>query len=266
MTMLGMTAFIFGLWCGLASLECKNTLICFGTNSSSDVKLMACGSRSWIDPCGLLWLTNTKVHFIKWITWRAETDCYRMFSLGWLQRPVNAFPITLHRVLSQFPCFSSHLSVFGFFFSLFSYFKYHMSCYFSVSVPLSQYPLSTLHSISLMLNVIPPFFRLWFRWHLPRVAVIAKCRLGRWDIGQPLPLLPFHPSFLPSLLSGMAVPQLVLNSCWVFEPVIRHVNCKMQLAGIKYCSSEYMKTSMIKGTWLNLLQFSGIDSVGGHWI
>lgn len=26
------------------------------------------------------------------------------------------------------------------------------------------------------------FFRLWFWWHLPCVAVIAKCRLGRWDM------------------------------------------------------------------------------------
>lgn len=64
----------------------------------------------------------------------------------------------------------------------------YWSCFF---VPLFQSSLYCLHSISLMLNVIPPFFRLWFRWHLPRVAVIAKCRLGRWDIGQPPPPLFF---------------------------------------------------------------------------
>lgn len=66
---------------------------------------------------------------------------------------------------------------------------------FSAIVSISSL-LSILHH-SLMLNVIPPFFRLWFRWHLPRVAVIAKCRLGRWDIGQPLPTLPSPPSLPP---------------------------------------------------------------------
>lgn len=85
--------------------------------------------------------------------------------------------------------------------------------------------LSPLH-LSLMLNVIPPFFRLWFRWHLPRVAVNAKCRLGRWDIGQPLPFPSFHPSLSPSLLFGMTITQFVLNACWVLQPVDMFI-CKM---------------------------------------
>lgn len=151
----------------------------------------------------------TKVHFIKWISWRAETHGCRMISLGCLLHLVDAFPIALQKVLSQFPCFSSYLSIF---FSIASVILYihHMSCFFFLFLCHCFNYLSPLH-LSLMLNVIPPFFRLWFRWHLPRVAVIAKCRLGRWDIGQPLP----SPSTPLSLLLSMSIQQFVLNACWV---------------------------------------------------
>lgn len=137
---------------------------------------------------------------------------------SWLQ---NVLPVVIaalsecfpHKVLSQFPCFTSHLSFFFFFAPwplVISYIPCHVMFLFLCHCLTL---LSPLH-LSLMLNVIPPFFRLWFRWHLPRVAVIAKCRLGRWDIGQPSPLLS-HPSLTPSLLSGMAIPQFVLNACRV---------------------------------------------------
>lgn len=161
-----------------------------------------------------LWLTDTKMHFVKWITWCAKADDYGMFSFGWLQHSVNAFLIALHKHWVKLPCFSSHLFIFPH--EFINSFRIPYVMIYSVSVPLSQSSLSYLHSISLMLNVIPPFFRLWFRWHLPRVAVIAKCRLGRWDIGQPPPPFhPFYPTFFPSLLSGMTIPQFVLNACWV---------------------------------------------------
>lgn len=63
--------------------------------------------------------------------------------------------------------------------------------------------------ISLMLNVILPFFRLWFWWHLPCVAVIAKCRLGRWDIGQPLPPSSFYSRYV----------------AWFFQCVLIYCHC-----------------------------------------
>ena len=149
-----------------------------------------------------------KVHFIKWITLRAEAHVYRMFSLWWLQCPVNAFPT---KYWVSFPVL---LPICHFFFApwplVISYIPCHIMFLFLCHCLTL---LSPLH-LSLMLNVIPPFFRLWFRWHLPCVAVIAKCRLGRWDIGQPSPLLS-HPFLTPSLFSGMAIPQFVLNACRV---------------------------------------------------
>lgn len=107
---------------------------------------------------------------------------------------------------SQFPALDVVPFLLGCLFFISSVIPYnHISCYccLTVSVPCLSIssPVSTT-SLSNDINVILPFFfRLWFRWHLPCAAVIAKCRLGRWDIGQPLPLLPFDPS-LPFIWHG----------------------------------------------------------------
>lgn len=74
------------------------------------------------------------------------------------------------------------------------------SCFFLSSCRFLHLPLFAPPHSNL---VVPPFFRLWFRWHLPCAAVTAKCRLGRWDIGQPLPLpWPLHTLWLCFLHAG----------------------------------------------------------------
>lgn len=80
----------------------------------------------------------------------------------------------------------SHQSGFSFSVSLrvCCYHAFHVTlfcCHFLISL-LSHPSLSNAESH-------PSFFRLWFRWHLPRVAVNAHCRLGRWDMVKPPSLL-----------------------------------------------------------------------------
>lgn len=171
---------------------------------------MACWSRSWTDHGGSLWLIDTKCILSNGslcVPRLMVTECSPCgdCSAQWMLSPQSTESVSLF----YFP-----FVFFFFFFApwplVISYIPCHVMFLFLCHCLTL---LSPLH-LSLMLNVIPPFFRLWFRWHLPRVAVIAKCRLGRWDIGQPSPLLS-HPSLTPSLLSGMAIPQFVLNACRV---------------------------------------------------
>lgn len=184
------------LWCDQAPLEWKYTL----------------HWHKFIQRCQANGMLKQKVDWFLQtpVTHEYQSAFYRMDHLAcrgsWLQNVLTGviaalsecFPIALHEGLTQFSCFSSPVL----------FFLPHHLCYFVFAICHVIFLflchclnlLSPLH-LSLMLNVIPPFFRLWFRWHLPRVAVIAKCRLGRWDIGQPLPFPLFHPSLPPSYLA-----------------------------------------------------------------
>lgn len=62
------------------------------------------------------------------------------FSLVWLQHSVNDFPITLHKVLSQFPCFSFHWFTFSpsillFLIPYVMFFYFYFSAIVSISSP-----------------------------------------------------------------------------------------------------------------------------------
>lgn len=80
-----------------------------------------------------------------------------MFSVGRLQHSLNGFPIALHKVLSHFLRFSSYLSIFYPIASVISYIPYVMLIFCFSTVCLNL--LSPLH-LTLILNVVPPFFRL----------------------------------------------------------------------------------------------------------
>lgn len=162
---------------------------CFGTDSRIDVKLLVRWCWSQMDPLRpFLLAKETVVHYIKWAIWHAETHGCRVSSAGWLQHLVSVCPIAPLIVQSQFLFFLVLTrSFFVAIFFLILYTPYVLLIFFYFSA--IQSPLSTPSHFNLRRSPSFFFFRLWFRWHLPRVAVIAKCRLGRWDIGQPLPSL-----------------------------------------------------------------------------
>lgn len=159
-----------------------------------------------------------------------QADDCRCFLGVWLQQPVSALPVSPHKVSTRFLFFFVPTSLF--YPHSFCYFTFFVFC-FTVSVPLTLSP-SVLNSLHFNVEHYPSFFyfRLWFWWHVPRVAVIAECRLGRWDVGRPS-AQHFHSLFSVPLHSFLAYvcASFVFKTFLVLE--VKQTN-KKRLTGTKY--------------------------------